>query len=161
MRPGYIYFIRVEYGDRPIKIGYTRNPTVRLSQLQQWSPWPLKLLALFECSAPEKEEWDSHQRLAAMRLRGEWYVGSDEVKNEISRLSKQLKRTKSEPKDLREKRRYRSEVFKIRVTPADEKRWRGKALKQNKSLSAWIRDILNDDYPVRKRADRRGRSSPL
>ena len=156
MRRGYVYFIRVESGERPVKIGYTRHPMSRLDGLQQWSPWPLTLVAAFECSEPEKEERAIHRRLAAVRMRGEWFVGAD-VKREIGALSRRLKRVDAAAEDLRDGR-AREIIARFRTTPVDARRYREAARKQRQSMSEWIRDTLNarrDEALARDRASKR------
>ena len=141
MRPGYVYFIRVENGERPIKIGHTRHPKSRLRLLQQWSPWPLTLLAVFKCAEPEKEERAIHRRLSAVRMRGEWFVGAA-VGRERAALSRRLKQVDGTAEDLREGC-TREIMVRLRTTPADARRYRETARKQHQSMSEWIRGKLN------------------
>lgn len=142
MRRGYVYFLRIEYGECPVKIGHTRHPMSRLQGLQPWCPWPLILVAVFECAEPEKEERRIHRRLAHIRLRNEWFAGGAAVENEIASLSARLKRVEVVAKDLREPL-VQTVMVRFRTTPADAKRCRMHARSRRQSLSAWIRDSLN------------------
>ena len=141
MRRGYVYFIRVEKAERPIKIGYTRHPLSRLNELQPWLPWPLTFVAVFECSEPEKEESAIHRRLAAVHVRGEWYVGAA-VEHEIDALSRRLKLIDPNAKDLRDSSK-RTATARLRVTSADLERYQKAARSQQQSMSDWIRRRLN------------------
>jgi hypothetical protein len=142
MRLGYVYFIRVESVDGPVKIGLSRHLKGRFELLQQWSPWPLTLVAAFECPDPEKEERALHRRLSSVRVRGEWFRNSLEVKREILALSRRFKRVDVSANDLREGRRL-SALVRLRVPVGDAQKYRQTARRHGVSLSVWIRDKLN------------------
>lgn len=68
---GWIYFIRAAVPKSPIKIGYSTEPDVRLSTLQQASPSDLYIAALMPGDPPTERRL--HERFASGRLRGEWF----------------------------------------------------------------------------------------
>lgn len=69
---GYVYFIGPEWGQKRIKIGYTRSTIrARLANLQTGSPYPLKLYAYME--GGQDLERVLHDTFAPMRLHGEWF----------------------------------------------------------------------------------------
>ncbi len=67
------YFCRMEVptGDRPIKIGASRQPTQRCLELVVGSPYPITLLVDFP--GVLLPEYYVHEAFAAERLRGEWF----------------------------------------------------------------------------------------
>lgn len=71
-----IYFLRAGNGG-PIKIGYAADVEKRIAGLQTASHEPLELMGMVEGSPSYEKE--IHQRLAAYRLRGEWFRPRDEV----------------------------------------------------------------------------------
>lgn len=70
--PKQIYFLRRKDGVGPVKIGCSRRPIQRLTDLYRWSPYELTLLA----SAPGGSAWERglHARFAAYRLHMEWFA---------------------------------------------------------------------------------------
>lgn len=70
----YIYLIG-RHEDDHVKIGCSRNPIVRLAQLQTASPSPLRLLAFFE--GDQSSEAYLHKALAIRRASGEWFDDCD------------------------------------------------------------------------------------
>ncbi|MFI6448490.1 GIY-YIG nuclease family protein [Kitasatospora sp. NPDC050543] len=66
----YVYLISSPHA-RPVKIGRSANPKVRLSNLQACSPVELRLLATFP-GGPRLEK-HLHQRFADFRKHGEWF----------------------------------------------------------------------------------------
>lgn len=65
---GYVYFIR---GGDAIKIGYSVDPIMRLSQLQIGSSHTLELLGAIE--GTEKTEGDLHEHFQDIQKLGEWF----------------------------------------------------------------------------------------
>src|ERR1051325_9826576 len=74
--PRFIYFIQSGEGG-PIKIGISDDPDLRLRRLQTASCEQLKLLGVVP--GDEAMERAYHARLAAHRIRGEWFTATDEV----------------------------------------------------------------------------------
>lgn len=72
-----IYFIQAE--NNTIKIGYSKQPLSRLSELQVGSAHPLKLLAVIP-GGPKKEK-ELHTRLQKYKLNGDWFKPEPEVIN--------------------------------------------------------------------------------
>jgi len=79
-----IYFIGTEDG-HSIKIGYADDPRARLDTLQTGCPQRLALLAYMD-GGPH-EERALHKRLAAHRIRGEWFKPNPEL-DEIMKAAK-------------------------------------------------------------------------
>lgn len=67
----YIYIIGTTL-DRPVKIGISKNPWSRCSELQTASPEKLSLLGIFR--AEIRRDTGIHQLLANFRLHGEWFA---------------------------------------------------------------------------------------
>jgi hypothetical protein len=65
----YTYFVQVG-DDGPIKIGWTRNLSVRLRSFATMLPLPLRLLGVIP---GDVEDW-CHTRFAAFRVGGEWFA---------------------------------------------------------------------------------------
>lgn len=65
---GYVYFIR---GGDLVKIGWSTNPRLRLSQLQTASAERLRMV----CAMPgsREDERALHVQFATLRVRGEWF----------------------------------------------------------------------------------------
>lgn len=80
---GYVYFI-ASRKQRIVKIGYSANPTMRLSTLQTSTPSKLELLATIEGDI--QTERQLHQRFAAYRLNGEWFRLTEELTSFIDSL---------------------------------------------------------------------------
>jgi hypothetical protein len=75
---GYVYFIVAEGCDR-VKIGYSRDPTVRLNELQTGSPFPLRIVRVIPACRGTLET-RVHKHFADLRLHGEWFRVTDDVK---------------------------------------------------------------------------------
>ena len=73
---GEVYFIQADCGG-PIKIGVSACADSRLDQLQQYSPFPLRVLATMPGGF--KKERQLHARFAAHRLHGEWFEAVPEL----------------------------------------------------------------------------------
>ena len=71
-RRGYIYFLTADTANFPIKIGFSRGPTIcRMSTLQNGCPYPLVSLGVMRGTA--SEERSLHRRFEQWRLKGEWF----------------------------------------------------------------------------------------
>lgn len=73
---GAIYFVRDDEADS-IKVGYSRTPWTRLSNLQVGSARPLRLVGVI--AAPPEVEPLVHNWLAEGRKRGEWFMDAGVV----------------------------------------------------------------------------------
>jgi len=77
-----VYLIEM-VGHDLVKIGKTTNVSARLSTLQTGSPYELRLFAVFcgkaECGNGELEE-SLHHSFAHLRIRGEWFKFTDEIR---------------------------------------------------------------------------------
>lgn len=80
---GRVYFIRAGRTNT-VKIGWAIDPWARLASLQTGSPHKLFLV----CHIPgtQEAEWDWHERWADLRIRGEWFKLSPELRHAINRL---------------------------------------------------------------------------
>jgi len=79
-----IYFILAADVNR-VKIGKTINIVSRLSKLNTDSPVDLELIAYF--LAPESAERFIHCIFDKYRVRGEWFIYSEQIKNVVKRLN--------------------------------------------------------------------------
>lgn len=85
----YLYVIQAEDGG-PVKIGVSRNPANRLSQLQSAHHKPLRIVDSFEGSyATEKR---IHERLSEKRLSGEWFEDCPELWEAVNFVRSSSKR---------------------------------------------------------------------
>ena len=73
----FIYFIQSGGPTGPVKIGVTGDPQLRLKRLQTGSAEPLEMLGTVK--GDEDMEKGYHARLAAHRVRGEWFAPAPEV----------------------------------------------------------------------------------
>jgi hypothetical protein len=73
-----VYFVQPKQGG-PIKIGTTRSNLIenRISALQTGNPYPLILLRIVYGDVTVEHE--IHRRLANYRLKGEWFIPTNEV----------------------------------------------------------------------------------
>jgi hypothetical protein len=69
----YIYVVQRGIGG-PIKVGFSRTPTRRISELQRQSPEPLVLREIY--LGDRRCEASIHQELAPYRMNGEWFQPS-------------------------------------------------------------------------------------
>jgi hypothetical protein len=78
-----IYFVRS--GDA-VKIGYADQPDKRIPTLRTANPNALVVLGVMDGTMTDEQEL--HQRFAAHRLRGEWFVLCDEIIEFIERSAR-------------------------------------------------------------------------
>jgi hypothetical protein len=78
-----VYFMQVA-PDGPIKIGWTKVLSQRLSQVQTTSPHEIRLLAT--TPGDDSLEGRLHKRFAHLHLRGEWFSPAPELLAFISSL---------------------------------------------------------------------------
>jgi hypothetical protein len=82
----YIYFISSDdVPDYPIKIGYARDPEMRLLELQVGNPYTLKILGHIEGTC--RHEYWLHHEFAKSRLQGEWFSRTPELMKRIEELT--------------------------------------------------------------------------
>ncbi|MER7953873.1 GIY-YIG nuclease family protein [Streptomyces sp. NPDC096030] len=79
--PEFVYVIGSP-GSRTVKLGRSRNPKRRLSQIQTMSPVPLALLAIHE--GDHEAETYLHRAFAARRTHGEWFAFDDDPLEAVS-----------------------------------------------------------------------------
>lgn len=80
----WLYFLRAEGPQGPIKIGVTLNPTQRLRYHQIHSPVRLRFAALVRLDGAAKTERELHRRFSAQRLHGDWFAPSLELEAVIA-----------------------------------------------------------------------------
>ena len=80
--PGYIYFILS--GESHVKIGYSANMDLRLAALQGANPMELKLYRMVEGTMAKEREL--HAKFKHLRIRGEWFLWCEEIKQTIREL---------------------------------------------------------------------------
>tara|TARA_R100000995_G_scaffold44337_1_gene20816 strand:- start:198 stop:653 length:456 start_codon:yes stop_codon:yes gene_type:complete len=80
----HIYFIRCLDS---VKIGYSKNPAMRLSALQTANPNKLELLYSFPSMKYREEE--IHQELSHLRMSGEWFRYNEEIDAYIKKIKKE------------------------------------------------------------------------
>jgi len=79
---GYVYFIQDTISGH-VKIGKSKNPKARLSQLQTATTNPLKLLHTIECEDMDELETMFHSRFADCYIRGEWFAVEEQQIEEL------------------------------------------------------------------------------
>jgi hypothetical protein len=77
---GVVYFIAT-HDRRFVKIGWSSNGRYRLKALQAANPEPLTMLASFSATKAIERRW--HERYAAVRQCGEWFLLTPELSAEI------------------------------------------------------------------------------
>jgi len=82
----HIYFIRCLDA---VKIGYSKNPKLRLQALQTANPNKLELLYSF----PAFKKWEEsiHEDLSNLRINGEWFKYTEEVDTYIKNIKEEQK----------------------------------------------------------------------
>lgn len=73
---GFVYFIQAA-GSKRIKIGYSRNPSLRFADLQCACPDDLVMLAAVRSA--RDEETATHAKFRKFRVRGEWFEPAPEL----------------------------------------------------------------------------------
>lgn len=80
---GFTYFVRD--GDA-IKIGFSDRPKKRIKSLATGSPRELEVLAVVPASVAD--EFNTHQKFAHLRIRGEWFRSDPELLDFIEEVKK-------------------------------------------------------------------------
>lgn len=83
-----VYFIEA-VGLDLIKIGFARNVSQRLADLQSASPVELRLLGIMS-SCGVVTEREIHRTLASHRVRGEWFSRCKKIEEFLKRLERPL-----------------------------------------------------------------------
>lgn len=81
---GGVYFIQLEHGDRPIKIGRATNIRGRIADIDGSLPARVTLLAVIEGNG--HQERAIHKKMHDWRMNGEWFVASPIVLAFIDRV---------------------------------------------------------------------------
>jgi len=84
---GYIYFIQGQCGGA-IKIGYSKNPELRLKELQ--TGYPDTLVMLLMVPGNEHDEAVFHKMFKESRLRGEWFKPDPYLIDKIKELKEKF-----------------------------------------------------------------------
>lgn len=71
--PGWVYVLRAEDGSRRYKIGHSRRPIARATELGTKLPFPVTLLCVVQSDDMQGLEDALHERFAESRLEGEWF----------------------------------------------------------------------------------------
>lgn len=84
-RPGYIYLVKA---DKYFKIGLSKNPKVRFSQIGLQLPYPYEVLHIIPATNMYEAEMKLHEKYAHQRLNGEWFSLTENEVTEIRSLAK-------------------------------------------------------------------------
>lgn len=79
-KPGHLYLIKHPVTGH-LKIGFSKNLSARLAQLQ--CNIPLKLIVLHTKAGTQKEESALHRLFAKQRTKGEWFEDTPELRNKF------------------------------------------------------------------------------
>lgn len=79
---GYVYAIADAQGS--VKLGYTKNPTLRLESLQISRPDKLRILGVIP--GDRRDEANLHTRFSAYRCSGEWFRHEGVVSDFVSSM---------------------------------------------------------------------------
>lgn len=83
---GYVYVVEAEPG--VVKIGRSKDPERRVSQLSTGNPNTLELLASVECENALEAERRLHREYSTEKASGEWFdIGAEERDELIERLN--------------------------------------------------------------------------
>ena len=147
---GWVYFARLN-ADGPIKIGKAVNPRRRVASLSSLSPQPILLLAAMRCDDSAVEEQQLHDRLAADRIKGEWFAATA-VLEEMQRLGDRLVPLDMLPSSSSSETLGRSAMVRVRATEEEYTAWKRASSRADQSLSEWIRSGLNAPHVPRSSA---------
>lgn len=81
----FIYFVSAKAEAFPIKIGISRDCSVRTASLQTSLPYDVDLIAVLPTTDPLLER-KLHRKFQHLRLRGEWFQRAPELVHFINRL---------------------------------------------------------------------------
>jgi len=80
-----VYFIKPIGMDGPIKIGCSRSPERRHSALENWSPFPLEIVASIEGDFHLERRF--HAKFAHLHDRREWFFAGDDLAQTIEAIN--------------------------------------------------------------------------
>jgi Meiotically up-regulated gene 113 len=78
---GYVYFAEA-VGTNRIKIGFSVSPDGRVEAGVTWCPHPLRVLKVIPGGREEEQRW--HHKYAHLRVHGEWFEGTKELRSAIA-----------------------------------------------------------------------------
>lgn len=84
-RPGFVYLVKA---DRYFKIGRSKQPDVRFTQIGLLLPFPFEVLRVIPVSDMYEAERGLHSKYAHQHINGEWFSLSDEEVAEIMILER-------------------------------------------------------------------------
>lgn len=84
-RPGYIYLVKAS---GYYKIGLSKQPKVRFSQIGLQLPFPFEVLHIISATNMYETESKLHQKYAHQRLNGEWFSLTESEVAEICSIEK-------------------------------------------------------------------------
>lgn len=84
--PRYIYFMKPEGMDGPIKVGCSSKPARRLVGLSVWSPFPLEIIAV--APGDLSTEKMIHDHYAEERWHHEWFHASPRLLAAVTALKR-------------------------------------------------------------------------
>lgn len=81
---GFIYFLLAEKYDA-VKIGFTRKCVgARLKECATWCPYDYDVLKIIKGTMAQERNF--HKRFGQLRIRGEWFQYSEDLKTFIDKL---------------------------------------------------------------------------
>jgi hypothetical protein len=126
----------------PIKIGRADNPRRRVADLGVSTPIEVIFIGALFSEHADHEEKGLHQKLAAHHVKGEWFE-ADAVLSEIKQLGFRVL-SPDQVDTLQPSRAWRRNInLHLRVTPEEFAAWKSAADLQNKSVSEWMRSVMN------------------
>lgn len=84
---GYVYCVRLlvpNYEHRPLKIGFSLNPTRRALVVSWGLPYPVEVVAIWPTRAGRETERAIHSRFKQFKLQGEWFHPAPELLDYIA-----------------------------------------------------------------------------
>jgi hypothetical protein len=82
---GFIYFLLVEHADA-VKIGWTRDKSLKTRMRHYYTYCPLNVDVLKVIPGSMMYERALHKRFTQIRMRGEWFRYTEELKSFIDNL---------------------------------------------------------------------------
>ncbi|HEY3803904.1 MAG TPA: GIY-YIG nuclease family protein [Kofleriaceae bacterium] len=82
-----LYFIQSGGGNGPVKIGWAGDLRIRIGTLQVGNPRPLRILFAHEAADAADLERRVHRELSSLRMRGEWFRYSRQIREVISAIA--------------------------------------------------------------------------
>lgn len=88
--PGFIYFIECQHEPYPTKIGSSKDPDKRISELRVSCPYTLQIRHTIKAttlSTARRVEKYIHKLFREWWMRGEWYIGQELDYGKLQHLS--------------------------------------------------------------------------